>query len=284
MSVAYVIRAHHRPAQLGRLVDRLTAERVSFHVHVSGTTSAETYAEMRQALDGRSDVEWVERVPIYYLGWSMVEAMVNGIRSAVARDPGHVIVVSGQDYPLKRPDEIAARLASDAGTSFVHHYRLPTNAWQREGGGMRRLRYYWFERLRVYGRPVRLPLVRRRLPDGLEPYGGSSWVALAGDAARYVVRFVDDNPDVVRFFRKTLIPDELFVQTVLLNSPLRDRVVNEEVHYVDWSANETSPKTLTAEDFPALAASDKLLARKFDVKQDAEVLDMIDRELLGGRP
>ena len=281
MSLAYVIRAHHRPSQLGRLVERLAGNGVSFHVHVSGITSEETYADMREALDGRRDVEWVDRVKTYYFGWSMVEGTLSGLRSAVARDPGHVVTVSGQDYPLKPPDEIASRLAAHEGASFVHHYSLPTKAWAREDDGMRRIRYYWLDGMRVRGRPVRLPFVRRRFPAGLEPYGGSAWVALSGEAARYVLRFVEENPDVVRFFRNTLIPDELFVQTVLLNSPLRDRIVNEEVHYVDWSADQTSPKTLTVEDFPVLAASDKLLARKFDFKEDAAVLDLIDRELLG---
>jgi hypothetical protein len=38
---------------------------------------------------------------------------------------------------------------------------------------------------------------------------------------------------------------------------------------------------LGVEDFPTLAASDVLYARKFDVERDSLVLDAIDRELLG---
>lgn len=266
------------------MIDRLAGDGVSFHLHVSAITSDETLGAMRAALERRQDVTWVDRVHTYYLGWSMVESTLNGLRSAVETEAEHVLVLSGQDYPLKPPREIVARLAAARGRSFVHHYRLPTRAWAREDDGMRRIRYYWFERLRIRGRAVRVPLWRRRFPPGLVPYGGSAWVALSAEAARYAVRFVDENPAVVRFFRNTLIPDELFFQTVLLNSPLRESIENEEVHFVDWSANETSPKTLTADDFPALAASDKLLARKFDVKRDAEVLDLIDRELLAAAP
>ena len=280
MTVAYVIRAHHRATQLGRMVDRLSGDGISFHLHVSAVTSAETLGEIRAALDGRRDLEWAERVATYYMGWSMVESALSALRSAAAKDPDHVVLLSGQDYPLKPPDAIKAWFATAGATSFVHHYRLPTDAWNREDDGMRRIRHYWFERPHVFGRPIRVPLWRRRFPKGFVPYGGSAWVALSGEAARYVLRFVEQNPRIVRFFRNTLIPDELFFQTVLLNSPLRESIVNEEVHHVDWSANETSPKTFTASDFPALAASDKLLARKFDVKVDSEILDLIDRELL----
>ena len=37
---------------------------------------------------------------------------------------------------------------------------------------------------------------------------------------------------------------------------------------------------LRSEDFPKLAASPKLFARKFDATVDAGVLDLIDRQLL----
>ena len=55
---------------------------------------------------------------------------------------------------------------------------------------------------------------------------------------------MSEKPDVVRFFGHVKIPDEIFVQTVLLNSPLRDTVVGDDVHYIDWSRGGAHPKTL----------------------------------------
>ena len=75
------------------------------------------------------------------------------------------------------------------------------------------------------------------------------------------------------------MPDEIFVPTVLLNSPLRDSVVGQEVHYVDWSRGGAHPKTLGIEDYDRIIESGKLFARKFDVRSDAEVLDMLDANL-----
>jgi hypothetical protein len=77
-----------------------------------------------------------------------------------------------------------------------------------------------------------------------------------------------------------LIPEEIFFQTVLVNSPLRETLVNRALHYTAWPGGP-HPKTLGVEDFPTLAASDVLYARKFDVERDSLVLDAIDRELLG---
>ena len=78
------------------------------------------------------------------------------------------------------------------------------------------------------------------------------------------------------FFRHVKIPDEIFMQTMLLNSPLRDNVVGQDVHYLDWSHGGAHPKTLGTEDSSRIVESGKLFARKFDVQYDSKVLDMLD--------
>ena len=84
------------------------------------------------------------------------------------------------------------------------------------------------------------------------------------------------------FFRRVLIPDELFFQTILLNSPLRDRIVNDNLRYMDWSRpNVPLPAVLGTGDLPQLQQSPALFARKFDVTVDSAILDMIDERILG---
>jgi hypothetical protein len=98
---------------------------------------------------------------------------------------------------------------------------------------------------------------------------------------RYLREFVAASPGVVRFFRHVDVPDELFFQTVLCSSPLRERIVNDNLRFIDWRDPASgSPAVLTSADFPALQASPKLFARKFDATADAGILDLIDRELL----
>ena len=45
------------------------------------------------------------------------------------------------------------------------------------------------------------------------------------------------------------------------------------LHYVDWSEGGNSPKTLTIDDYEKLKASDKLMARKFDIGTDINILN-----------
>jgi hypothetical protein len=278
MKIAYLIRAHYAPAQLGRLVDRLDSENAAFFIHISARTSGGTHSKMQQAVGERANVQWVERVATYYAGFSLVQSTIVGLQAIAAAEPtSHTVILSGQDYTARPTPEIEQFFQQQPGKSFVEHFALPVaDKWPGEHGGLDRIRYRYFERINYKTRTLRLPILRRRFPPGLQPYGGGAWCALSHDAVRYITSFVDQKPDVVRFFRHVKIPDEIFMHTVLLNSPLRDTVVGNDVHYIDWSHGGAHPKTLGTEDYDRILESGKLFARKFDVRYDSTILDLLD--------
>ena len=72
-----------------------------------------------------------------------------------------------------------------------------------------------------------------------------------------------------------LVPDEIFFQTLVLNSPHRDSVVDANLRYIDWPG----PRVLRADDLDALLGSGMLFARKFDETVDAEILDLLDHQI-----
>jgi hypothetical protein len=278
MRIDYLIRAHTAPEQLERLVGRLNEGDVRFYVHVNQLTDDETFAAMQAGLAGRENVVWVPRVKCYWGGFSLLRATLVGIESILASGdlPDHAVLLSGQDYPLRPPTEIERYFAARNGRNLLNHFRLPAPEWAGEGGGLNRLRYPHFERARYKTRLLRLP-VPRRLPEGLEPYGGMAFWALTGETLAWLMRFLGERPEVLRFFRRTKMPDELFFQTVLLSS-LAETVDNELLHYLDWSSGSAHPATLTVADLPKLRASGRLFARKFDASVDSEILDLLDAE------
>ena len=278
MRIDYLIRAHTAPEQLARLVRRLDEGDVRFYVHVNQLTDDETFAAMQAGLAGRENVVWVPRVKCYWGGFSLLRATLVGIESILASGdlPDHAVLLSGQDYPLRPPTEIERYFAARNGRNLLNHFRLPAPEWAGEGGGLNRLRYPHFERARYKTRLLRLP-APRRLPEGLEPYGGMAFWALTGETLAWLMRFLGERPEVLRFFRRTKMPDELFFQTVLLSS-LAETVDNELLHYLDWSSGSAHPATLTVADLPKLRASGRLFARKFDASVDSEILDLLDAE------
>jgi hypothetical protein len=92
--------------------------------------------------------------------------------------------------------------------------------------------------------------------------------------------FVHANPDYVRFFGHVLIPDELFFQTIIMNSELRGSIENDNLRFLDWS-RDPRPAVLVQKDLPALLSSHKLFARKFDERIDSSILDLLDAHIDG---
>jgi hypothetical protein len=280
MAVAYLIGAHHRPEQLVRLVARLTSPTASFYIHVDGRAPRHVHEAIRAALEAREDVHWVPRVDSYYAGFGLVRSLLAGLQQVrSAGPPPHTVLLSGQCYPLRPAAQIESFLGERPGESLVEHFRIPTERWADEDGGFDRIRYRYYERVHFRTRTLRIPFLRRRFPVGLEPWGGSAWCVLSDEAVETVLAFRGERPDAFDFFRHAKSPVEIFFQTVLLNCA-RDRVADESVHYIEWPGG-SHPRTFTSADFDRLAASGKPFARKFDVAVDEEILDVIDRELLG---
>ena len=273
--VAYIVSAYKLPAQLERLLRRLDGPGVSFAVHVDAKTSRATWDEM-VARCGDLDVAWLPRHRSQWGGFGHVRATLKGIdhvvESGVPFD--YAVLLTGQDYPLRPPAEIAGFLGGAGGRSFMRHILLPWEQWGPRGGLDRVEDWHIITYRRLH---LALPL-RRRLPGGLEPYGGSAYWCLSSALVHFVHGFLSENPDYVRFFEHVFVPDEIFFQTIVMNSELRDTVENDDLRYLDWS-REPAPAVLTRDDLPALVTAPQLFARKFDETVDAEILDALDRHL-----
>ena len=280
MALAYIVSAYKLPEQLTRLVLRLSTEDSWFFIHVDRKTDDDVYRRMTRSLASAANVRFLPRHACHYGGFGHVQATLKGIdaivRGGLSFD--HTILLTGQDYPLKSNAEIHAFFRRRRGRSFMEHFSLPTTAWVR--GGIERITVW---HVRVGGRHLRLrPRPRlglaRQFPAGLRPFGGSSYWCLSRDCTGYVHEFVRQNRRYTRFFRFVDVPDELFFQTIVLNSPFRDDVVNDDLRYLEWRDPRVAsgPAVLESRDFGKLASSGKLFARKFDAGRDSEVLDLLD--------
>jgi hypothetical protein len=293
MNIAWIISAYRLPELLIRLVDRLDHAGSSFFIHVDAKTNEREYRAMTEPLANRSNVLFLERHECWWGDFGHVRATLKGIRALIesGRPFDYISLMTGQDYPLKSTDAIAARLAEDEGRVFMQASRLPNPHWTE--GGLDRIEHWHFrvgrKPLSFPGSPFRPPLantlwslparllrLRRRFPAGMEPWGGGSYWCMPADCVRHVDSFVRANPDFVGFFRYVHEPDEIFFQTIVMNSPFRDRVANDNLRFLDWDADGDHPEVLTMHDLERLVRSDSLFARKFDPGVDETVLDRLD--------
>jgi hypothetical protein len=280
--VAYVILSYRSPDVLARLVRTLRAgsPAATIAVHHDGRRCP------RPPLPGAELVE-----PAWPAEWghgSQLAAVLRCLRWALARsDFEWLVVLSGQDYPVRPLPAIEADLADAPVDAFiesapVRRLRLRRG---RVGEFERRYRYRWARiPAALAGAAARAdPLVQvRTLPSGayagvpapacVPLHHGSDWFTLS----RRAVETVAAAPRrLERRFEHTVIPTEGFVQTVLANSGLRLHAGNRRYALFD-PPSAPSPRVLGRAGLDAALASGADFARKFE---DVAVLDEIDRRV-----
>ncbi|GAB3598724.1 hypothetical protein GCM10027586_00910 [Kineococcus gypseus] len=289
MQVTYLVLAHHRPQQLAALLDLLLTDGGAAVVHVDAPVDE---APFRRAVahHGAGATFTTRRHDVRWGGFGAVAAALTGLREATRTRPAdYYALLSGVDLPIKPATALHAELAS--GAVYMNCWPMPS---QEHGKSLERLERYHLAAKDRDSRVARLvngrllPLlptrdVARGL-EGAQPYAGSQWWLLPHDCAVQVLGFADRSPRVVRFFRRSAVPDEMFFQTVVKALP-HPWEVRPNLTYTDWSRPEgggVSPATLTSADLPTLARVPQFFARKFDLTVDPQVHRRVREVLLTG--
>ncbi len=309
MQPLFLIQSHKEPAQLARLVRVLRGGCPDSHVLIShdirgaalpaSTFGGDPRVHVIGGKGGRGDFEIVDG----YL------AALRWARDHIDYD--WITNLSGQDYPVSSLEAFTAELAGAEHDGFLHHFDAvkqdaidmqPMHWPPGHGHG----RYYFqykkvkdsasvieraalkaprivFDRLDapyrintayglLFGRRAAAPPFTERF----RCYAGSYWHTIRRACADYLLDFTDGNPDIVGYMRRVLIPDESFVQTVLVNEP-RFRFVNDNRRYYNMRGSRRGhPQALRADDAPDFLGKQYVFARKFETTNGAAFFDRLD--------
>ncbi|WP_420809929.1 hypothetical protein [Gloeothece citriformis] len=91
---------------------------------------------------------------------------------------------------------------------------------------------------------------------------------------------MQNNHKFVSFFKYIHIYEELFFQTILLNLPLYQTILNDDLRYIKWSGKSPTLEILKKDDLEKLKNLQDLFARKFYITVDQNILDIIDNIFL----
>jgi len=307
--VCYYLQTHTAPGQIVRLAGLIKASSPDSFVLISHDAAAPPLDDQRLAAmpgvhvltepGGYGDFSHLDR---YFAAVDWLDE--HGVEYDWMEN------ISGQDYPLKPIAEIERTLASTPvdgylryapvfGAGASHPLRLcaPFDADMRY-----RYRYWWLGRptpaKQRWLRPVmaanlvqpwlRVSLafstvgVRRRNPvfgDDMPLYGGWFFCTLSAPAVRYARDFARDHPEAVRQLRTVLAPEEVYLQTVLVNSG-KFTFDPDPKRYIDMTGSRNNhSKVLGTADLDAMLASGAHWARKFDPARDDAVLDLLDERI-----
>jgi hypothetical protein len=279
MRVAHLILVHAYPKMLERLVNRLQYPDADIYIQLDKKADIKQFKNLQY----KGNVVFVEnRIKTEWGNYSIVEATLTGFRHILdTQIPySHINLLSGQDYPLRPIQEFHAFLAENLDRSFMHSLSLAGDEWQ--DGKQRLVKYslgdYGFKGRYILQSIANWILPPRKVPGGIMPYGRSQWITITPECARYAINYIANNPKVKQYLRMTWAVDELFFQTILMNSPLKDKLRNDNLRYIE-QYGAYRPVIFTAYDLEKLRASGKFFARKFDDEIDTEIFDLLDVEI-----
>lgn len=299
MKLMYLIIAHKNPEQVARLIRTLNYDGDGFFIHIDKKCKLKPFED---ALELEAFEKHITKTParIHFVsnrvsvvcgGYTQVEATFNSLSEIFSSSErfDYLILLTGQDYPIKTNQQIRTYFASNKGREFLERFQLPGSAEKARAEISWRtarvkeysfLDYYQGKGSYLMSKIARRIFPAKELPADFPLYWGHSHWRLTYDCAAFLLKFKSEHEDFMRLFRLALSPDEYVFHTVIMNSPFAENVIDDCLTHINWSTGGYHPKVLTCKDFHDLEKSRKLFARKFDIHVDSGVMDLIDRNLL----
>ena len=240
----------------------------------------------------KSNVYFVPKINIYWGSFSQIQAEYILLENAVKKSYDYYHLISGCDIPLYTKNEFFDFFEQNKGKEFVEY--SPKEIAEKNKVQDRVKYYYAFmESVREKSAIKRKPktflrefflklqrLLKIDRTKGKEFQYGSNWFDITDDFAQYVLK---NKPWVIKHFKKTCCADELFLQTLLFNSPFysnnyyclneKNRILQRN-RYTDWTRGQ--PYTFKKEDYNEIInIKESLFIRKFNYKNDAEVVNKL---------
>ncbi len=307
MKICYFIQTHKSPEQVYRLVRTIKNSSPDAQILINHNFLS-CHLDMAP-LQNLSDIHLLSNnEPLIRANFScQVRPYLNAINWLFENnsDFDWLINITGQDYPTQSLAKIESFLSQTEYDAFIRYWDVSADSipWDKEKGFKRyychymrlpKRNYQLLKKLQnnwlikkytplkfylSYGPLVGVPVKSTPFNDKFICYGGWAWYTLNRKSVQYIRDFANNQPKIVDYYQKTVVPEESFVQTILVNSQ-RFNINNDDKRYIDYTrAIAGSPRILSTNDYATLTDGNYHFARKFELEQNSELLDMLDAQI-----
>ncbi|MGX9964981.1 beta-1,6-N-acetylglucosaminyltransferase [Roseomonas sp. F4] len=291
---AFIVLAHRAPLVCRRLLRRLRRHGDVF-LHVDAKVDQAPFLEVEaDELPGRLHLA-DQRFDIRWGAFSMIDTTLAMLAQARGmRDYHRFTLISGDTYPIQSDTMLASFLASDTDAiglrSGVHDERrsrlervfLPDTQLGALKGPLT-------QRFLVPGDIPQLREAMELLPTRAafvartNYYIGSQWWSLTAATLARILAHLEADPEFLRQFRFSAVPDESFFQTAFMAAAEKPERRDLGPVHVRWDLSPRPFVFLQATQFQELRASKRPFARKF-ADESMELLDLLDSDAEATQP
>lgn len=261
------------------------------HIYVHMDIKNRSYNQKHVELEvRRSRVYHIQRQNITWGGFSQISVELSLLQAATAVDNyDYYHLLSGDDLPIKTYSQIQDYFIRQKGmqfvtmdkAEFVNDNRIQIYHFFQEKVGRNKTGF--FPVLEQISLKVQKRLGIKRYPDFIFQKG-ENWFSITDEFARYIL---ENGKWISKVFKYSSCCDEVFVQTLLVNSKFKDYLppktsegnYHNNARYNDWLRG--NPYVWREEDFDFLVNCDRCFARKFDENMDLNIIKRIERYCRG---
>ena len=273
MTQALLITAYKNFNQLIELADYFDK---GFEIYIHIDNKQTISSEYLQKLHSFSQVKLVSfKHKVNYAGRNHLKSILHLSEEALKNKNNYYFhVISGQDFPVQPLSYYFEFAQKNKETNFLEYFEMPNPQW--ENGGMDRLELFSFydlldakKQLRIIHKLNRIQKktgFKRKLNiNNQQLFGGSTWWSLNQQTLQYVIDYTNQHPNLLRRMKHTFCSEEIYFQTVIMNSPFASSVINNCLRYINWNLKHNSiPAILDQDDLSNIKVGNYLFARKFD--------------------
>lgn len=273
---AFLIIAHDNFSVLKRLIEALSHPNVDIYLHIDAKVkSVPSFGSDNPhlfLLAHRVDTRWGD--------FSQIETEYVLLETALNHGGyAYYHILSGTHFPLMPIHRILRFFDSEEGRIIFHDLCVSTayQEWFKLRSFNILTRHYGYgapsvrrfcQMMNRFGHSIQKTL-RIERNKRISFHKASNWASFPEDAVRLLI---DKKPQVIKVFRYTFCGDEYFAPTILMDSDLKERIINYD-NYLMLEMGEANPRVFRISDYDKLAGSGFLFARKFD----DDNLDLVDR-------
>lgn len=266
-------------------------DKFNIYIHIDKKSSIS-----RDDIEKLSSRERVQYVSLNYkINWGGInhlKAILELAEKAIENPENKYFhLITGHDYPIVSLDKFSDFIDTNQNNDFMEFFPLPYSAWP-ENGMDRLSRYNMYdlidgrtglnERLiKGFSKLQKIVGFKRGFSkDFPKLYGGSTYWSLKRESLEYVFQYMEDHPHFLKRFRYSFCSEEIFFQTILLNSPMKKQIINNNMRFIIWEErNGNFPANLDSNDYANIQKSDALFARKFEYPVSVDLLNKIKEEI-----
>ena len=236
----------------------------------------------REEIDKRAFVFSINKV--YWGAWEHLYVILWLLNKA--EDEGnfdYYHIVSGQDFYAMSPDKINETLVSLEGNNLIDYFPIPHptwNCWDFGYGIFQNttlasycdIRNGWAWRFNNILLKIQqlCPYLKRKLPD-MELFGAGVYCSLHNDFVSWLLK----SDKAIRFLnslKNTTCSEEVFFATLIINSPYKNKCIQNSYRYVDWGK---SGLVLDESDFAKIVESNSFFCRKVDSRRSGNLSKLL---------